>query len=459
MTSATTPLASLDGVERPDDRLNPIGRVVFVLVVVYLIMNRVIPDLMVLPVGFSLRPYEVVLVLVLGAWCLWMFMEPQPMPLGLVGAVGLLLLLFLTAAPFLNWWGLSTYQLNGAERGLFRLFILAGLFLASYHLGTRLTYAKKLLGWVVAATIFQAVLGVWEYITKAPLTFMFDFAEAIGLIFDPNAIRDELTNIFSRQTGELRAATTAPHPIVFSAVVAVALLLVVAWVVYTDNRKTRRWLAISGGILVLALPVSNSRTAFVMLALAAFPLFLLLIDKLPKVIPLLLAGMLALGVAFVLSPETPRLLVDSVFRSDEDPNTQIRLERFERIPELLAPRPVVGAGYLTHNPEIQIFDNAYNLGLIEFGILGLIFTIWWFLCILVRCWTATRWSDESERFIPIAGAVVLIAMMAGSTVFDAWTFDQFFPTCLVIFGVAVGTSDRVIRRERARRAVAATTSS
>jgi len=318
--------------------------------------------------------------------------------------------------------------------------------MAAYHLGYRLRYAMRLLAWVIAVAVFQAVLGIWEFVTKQPLTFVFDLLRSLGLVFDPNAIRSELTDVFSRQTGELRATTTAPHPIVFSAVIALAVLIAAAWLIYSKNRGTHRWLALSGAILVVSLPVANSRTPFVMLAIATLPLAILMVRELPRIIPWALALLLVLGVAFVISPQTPRLLLDSVTKSAQDQNTQIRIERFERIPELLAPRPIVGAGYLTHDPDIQIFDNAYNLGLIEFGILGLVFTVWWFLIVLVRSWTATRSAKAREKVLPVAGALAAIALLAGSLTFDAWTFDQFFPTCLIVMGLGVGRSDAILRR-------------
>jgi len=426
-------------------------RTVFVLMVIYLVMNHAIPDVMVLPIGFSLRPYEIVMMLILVAWAVWLVREPMPFPRGLVGAVGLGLVILLTLAPFLNAPGLSQFQSEGAQRGLVRLFLLAGLFLASYHLSSSLTHAKKLLAWVIGVSLFQGVLGIWEFVTETPLTFMYDLSRSLGLVFDPNAIRDELTDVVLRESGELRATTTAPHPIVLSAVIALAVLITITWIIYTKHARTKRWLILSAVILVLALPVPNSRTAFVMLAAAVIPFFILLVDELPKLVPLALVLLLALSASFIVSPQTPRLLLNSVTRADEDQNTQIRLERFERIPELLAPRPILGAGYLTHDPHIQIFDNAFNLGLIEFGILGLILTVWWFLCCLVRAWSASRWAQPDEKVLPVIGALTIIALLAGSAVFDAWTFDQYFPTCLVVLGASMGVSDVILRRRASER--------
>ena len=445
--SVSLPVRSDTSNWKVDDRpLNAPATTVFVLIVVYLVMNRVIPDIMVLPIGFSLRPYEVILLLILGAWVVWMVTEPLPFPIGLVGAVGLLLLAILTLAPFLNAPGLSQYQANGFQRGLFRVFLLVALFLASYHVAYRLRYGLKLLGWVVAATVFQSILGIYEFVTKEPVTFMMDFARSVGLIFDPNAIRSELTDIFARYSGELRATATAPHPIVLSAVIALSILIAGVWLVYTDNPRSRKWLIVGAIVLVVSLPVPNSRTGFVMLAVAVVPLSILMVQKLPQLIVWSLAVVFVLGIAFALSPQTPRLLLDSVTRPEQDVNTQQRLERFERVPELLAPRPIVGAGYLTHDPEIQIFDNAYNLGIIEFGILGVVTTIWWFLIVLVRSWGATMWATQREKVLTIAGVAAVLSLLAASATFDAWTFDQYFPTCLVVLGLAVGRSDVVLRR-------------
>jgi hypothetical protein len=385
---------------------------------------------------------------IMGAWMIWMITEPLPFPRGLVGLVGLGLVGILTLAPFLNGLGLNPYEANGAERGVMRVVLLSGLFMASYHVAYRLKYGHKLLAWVVAVTVLQSILGIYEFITEAPVTFMFDLSRSLGLVFDPNAIRTELTDIFARYSGELRATATAPHPIVLSSVIALSVLIVGIWLLYSNNARTRGWLALAAVLLVISLPVPNSRTAFVILAVAVIPLVILMIQKLPQLILWSLAVFLMIGFSFALSPQTPRLLLDSVTRSDQDQNTQQRLERFERIPELLAPRPILGAGYLTHDPGVQIFDNAYNLGLIEFGIFGLIFTVWWFVIALVRSWSATMWATDSEKILTISGVATVIALLAASGTFDAWTFDQFFPTCLVVLGLAVGRADVVLARER-----------
>lgn len=444
-------ISTASEIDRDDQRLNLVGKTVFVLTIVYLIMNRAIPDLMVVPIGISIRPYEVVLLMITGAWVLWMFTDPHPFPRGVVGIVGLCLVVVLVSAPFINALNATPFQFNGAERGLFRVFLFSGLFLASYHLAYRLRYGKKLIAWVIGVTAVQAVLGIYEFITQQPLTIMFDIARSLGLVFDPNAIRSELTRVFTRLTGEIRATGTAPHPIVLSALISLGILVAGIWLVYATKRSQRVWLAIAAGLLVIAMPVPNSRTGFVIVGAAALPLAILMVKELPRLIPLLLAISLFMGVAFAISPQTPRLLLNSVTRSDEDANTQVRIERFSRVPELLEERPIVGAGYLTHDTEnVQLFDNAFNMAIIEFGLLGFALTMWWLLACLVRSWAGSIRARRNEIVLTIGGVAAVLSLLAGAATFDAWTFDQFLPTALIVTGVAVGRADVILRREAKR---------
>jgi hypothetical protein len=420
----------------------------FVLIVAYLILNRVIPDRFVLPVGSSVRVYELVLVMILGFWLLWMIVDPLPFPDGLLGITGLGLLACLVLAPFLSALEMTPFQSNSAQRGLVRVVLFAGLFLAAYHLAFRLRTGRLLLGWVLALTAFQATLSVWEYLTETPLYFFDDLATSIGLIPDPNSIRGEF-ELFTRLTGEVRAVVTAPHPIVLSALIALGVLISAGWLIHERGDKGRRWLMLATGVLLIALPVSNSRTGFVILVAAAVPFLILASRNLVRLIPMSLSVGALMVVAFIVSPQTPRLLLNSFTNPSDDHNTQVRLSKFDSIPELIADRPFLGTGYLTHDPGLQIFDNAYNLALVETGIIGLSLFTLFFGLILHRCWSAFRLASGREAMIPFAGLVASLTVLVGGATFDAWTFDQFFPTALIVMGLGAGRS-AVIRHRRDR---------
>lgn len=433
--------------ERDGNPMPMMGKATFGLVVLYLVLNRLISDGMVLPIGISLRLYEVVLILVGIAWVLWMLDEPLPLPYGAPALSGLILVVLVGIAPFIHGPGLDAYQANGAERGLFRMFMFVALFLAAYHIAFRQKPGLVLLAIIVASTVGQALFGLYEFITERPVLLLDNIALSIGLIPDPASIRSDGTDVFQRLTGEIRAVATAPHPIVLSGVIAVAALIVGMWILNVRTPRARRWLALAGMILFLGLPLANSRTGFVLIVALVLPLLLLATPRLPAVIQWSIPVFFAMVIAFAVSPETPRLLLNSFTDPGSDPNTQIRVERFERLPELTAERPFLGAGYLTHDPEIQIFDNGYNLALVELGILGLAAFLVFVITSLIRCWTAAARAGPDEVILPIVGVIAALALIAGGTTFDAWTFDQFFPTCICLLGLGLGRSAVVLRRD------------
>lgn len=434
--------------DRDDIPLDLVGRMVSFLVIAYLVLNRLLSDRFVLPVGLSVRLYELVLVALGVAWALWMVREPHPFPLGLVGLFGLLSFAVLALAPFIHATTLTAFQADASERGLFRLFILSFLFIACFHLAFRLKEGMRIVGWLLVVTAFQAAFGIYEFLTAKPVVFLDSVALSIGLIPDPKSVRGEFDSVFQRLSGEVRAVGTAPHPIVLSALIAVGVLVAVTWLLYARKTKVAVGVALLGAVIALALPVTNSRTAFVILMAAGLPFLLLHIRKLPQLLMWMLPFIAVLMVSFALSPSTPRLLLNSLTNPEEDQNTTVRIERFSRVPELLAERPAVGAGYLTHDTNVQLFDNAFNKAIIEFGVLGFALVMGFFLTALATCWRGTARARPDEIVLPAVGVIAAISLLAAAATFDAWTFDQFFPTCLLLLGLGLGRSTLILGRER-----------
>ena len=249
----------------------------------------------VLPVGFSVRLYELVLLFLGLAWLIWMIREPHPFPLGLAGLFGLLTFVTLGVAPFLYANSMTTFQADASERGLFRLFILSALFLAAFHLAFRLRAAFVVLAWVLVVTAFQAAFGIYEFVTEKPVLFLDSVATSIGLIPDPKSVRGEYDAVFQRLSGEIRAVATAPHPIVLSAVIALGVLVAVTWLLYVKKPRVAAGVAVLGAVIGLALPVTNSRTAFVILLAAIIPFILLHLRHLPKLVLWALPALLIVG--------------------------------------------------------------------------------------------------------------------------------------------------------------------
>jgi O-Antigen ligase len=435
---------------RDEVPLGVVGQTVFVLVATYIILDRLIPDELVLPMGFSIRLYEVILMILGVVWLTWIAVEPHPFPYGLAGLAGLAVFAIFGLAPFINGPTLTRFETDGAERGLFALFTLTVLFLASYHLAFRLRVAKRLLVVVVIATLVQAVIGIYEFLTKTPFDAIDNFWLGLGLVPDPNSIRPVYEGIERRDTGEIRAVATAPHPIVLSAVIALAILLVGLWILNSHDRRKTMWLSAAALVLVLALPVASSRTGFVIIAFAVIPMIIASARKAPRLILWSVPLFGALIGSVIVSPRFPRLLLNSITDSNTDQNTTIRVERFQRIPQLLESRPFIGAGYQTKDPSIQIFDNAFNNMIIELGIIGLIAFLLFLVSAIVFCWRAVERATSDEILLPLCGVLSVLALLAGGATFDAWTFEQFFPTAIILLGIGMGRSSVILKRESHR---------
>ncbi len=425
-----------------------IGVSVFALVVVYLVLNRLIPDRFVLPIGTSVRPYELVLVGLMVMWVLWMVVQPRPVPTGMLGLSGILLLAILLSTPLIQAVGMTQFQLAGAQRGVVRVILFSVLFVVSYQIGADLGWARKLLGIVITLTALQALLAIWEFVNASPLLVFDTLAQGLGLVDDPKGIRPEFVEVHQRLTGEIRSVGTAPHPIVLSAVIALAAMAVSGWFVSARSSPRRWWLLAALAGLILGLPATNSRTGFVILIVAVVPLLVLSLKHLARVIPLLGSAAILMLAAFAISPQTPRLLLNSFTRPDTDPNLDVRVERFDLLPQLVSERPLTGAGYLTHDPSIGIFDNAYNLALVETGIIGVGLFIAFFVMVLIRCWSAHGRALPGEEAVVFAGVAAALALLVGGATFDAWTFDQFFPTALILMGLGAGRA-RIIESRAA----------
>lgn len=451
MTAVTEPLLRWS----EGETLHLHERLVLILITLYFVLNRMIPDTYVVPVGISIRAHEVVLSLLIVAWMVWAARSHRPMLYGSLGIVSLTLLTLLATAPFWAALTMNTYEVNGAERGLFRTFVFTGLFIATYQLAFRWQSAMYVLRLILITGTVQALLGVWEGIVRAPLPIFNTLARGLGLVIDPRNIRGSGdTGLFFRESGDIRAATTSPHPIVFSSVVVLGILILIAWLMYARTPSQRKWATIGLALNLAALPVSNSRTGFVML-IAILPVLVVLNAKrIPQMVPLGLILAVFLGMAVVMFPSSFRLILNSFTNASDDPNTQIRVERLELVPQLIEERPILGAGYLSFDPDIQVFDNAYNLALVELGMLGTAMLVMFFLVGINRCRQGAHFATDDEAIFPLAGFIAGLSLLVGGITFDAWTFDQFFPTCLALMALGCGRTHAIMNRLRLERVAA-----
>jgi hypothetical protein len=434
-----------DGRRSDEDRDRGIWRLILGSLVVWLILNRAIPDLFVLPVGFALRPSQAVLVGLMFLLVIANVRSPRPWPSGIPALFGMLLLLVVTVAPFIASEGFNAYQSDGAERGLFDFTIYAVLLLSVYQVAQRTGAAILLVKVTVAMTIWQSLLIFYEWLAGAAVVVSWPFWGWFGLTAD---VVDRTADY--RPGALFRPKGTTPHPIVMSSLLAVAILLTVILILdETDNRKR---MMLGAGIvpMVLAMMVVDARTGFVILLTGGIAVVALQARRIPRFLPMGLAGMVAFGAATVISPGSARSTLDLFWKAGADNSVTLRTNRLSSLPGLVAENPILGPGWLTNDPRVLLWDNTYSLGLIELGILGMVVYLVFLVSSIVRMVGSRRLvRDDQERTLLFAGIVGGLALLFGGATFDALAFDQFLPTCLLLLGVGLATADRVLRRRRA----------
>src|SRR5690606_11408588 len=72
-----------------------------------------------------------------------------------------------------------------------------------------------------------------------------------------------------------------------------------------------------------------------------------------------------------------------------------------------------------------------------------------------RCWSAYTRARTYDKPLIFAGVAAGIALLTGGITFDAWTFDQFLPTSLILMGLGTGTARTVEARTPTTRPVPA----
>ncbi len=422
---------------------------------VYVVINRLIADIYTLPIGFSIRAGELVL-LIVGGLLFWRaLIEPAPLPRGSVALTGLALLAMVLVAPFIHMTTLSEFEASTYDQGLIRFMLMAVLFVAAYQVGWDAEKAIRLVYVVVVMTIVEGSIAIYETMTGSPSPLLGTIWTNIGFEVDPSALalRGETEDLLLRLTGELRAAATAPHPLVLSAVLALGVLVTLVLYFRADTSRARRWAGIAALIQMAAAAATNSRTGFVMVIVIGLVVAVIYSYRTNQLIQLAFVAMVSVPIIFVVSPETPRLLLNFFTGVQTDQNVDVRLERFALLPDLIAERPFVGAGYLTHDPGIQIFDNAYNLAVVELGFVGLGLIIAFIITVLIRTMAAAFRHRRTETGLVAIGAVAALSLLLGGTTFDAWTFDQFLPTCILLMGLGAARADALWDRH-ARQAAA-----
>ena len=96
------------------------------------------------------------------------------------------------------------------------------------------------------------------------------------------------------------------------------------------------------------------------------------------------------------------------------------------------------------NPDIGLKFRQRPFKGFQFHLLGKVLVAL-ILAILVRCYGTLSFAPESDRPLLLVGAIAAISLLIASGTYDAFSFDQFLPTCLLLMGVGLARAD-LLRR-------------
>ena len=148
----------------------------------------------------------------------------------------------------------------------------------------------------------------------------------------------------------------------------------------------------------------------------------------------------------MISPNTPRLILNFVTGQQTDQNVAVRTSKYELLPELIEKRPFLGAGFETSDPALVLFDNAYLTELVELGIVGLALLLGFLLVVAARSFSSLRRVDRADQPIVLSGVLAAVVLFVGMATFDVMSFAQLFPTCLIVMALGLARADGVRRR-------------
>ena len=211
----------------------------------------------------------------------------------------------------------------------------------------------------------------------------------------------------------------------------------------------KRWLLIALLPMLLSVFLVNSRTGFVILVLGVVIILVMQARWLPRLLPLAVVGMIGVGIAGALSPDSLRSSLDLFWRASEDSSVTVRIDRLASVPELVAQNPVFGPGWLTNDPKVLLFDNTWILSMIELGVVGTALILLFMGSTLGRMWTARRGSTGVESVLIMCGFTAGAALFISGFTFDTFAFDQFLPATILLMGMGLSGADRALRRTRA----------
>lgn len=319
---------------------------------------------------------------------------------------------------------IRTTMIDAADRGLLSFGAWVGITLLCVDGLRSWADLDRLVVWLTSIAGLVAVLGIVQYFTGLNIASFFQIP-GLTAHYDFGAVdaRSVVRRIYA----------TANHPIEFGVVMAGVFPLALHRTIYAPRSK---WAWLPTVVLALAIPMSVSRSAIVVLAVTMLILFLGWPSAWRRrcivAAPVVLVA-LRLALPGVLGTIT------SLFKNvGNDPSVSGRTDDYVVIFRVFADSPIFGRGLFTFVPRFyRILDNQILMFLLELGALG---TAAIALLSLISFFCARgarrRAPDAEHAHLGLALSASIAGIMVSYATFDAWGFPMAAGLTFILFGLA-----------------------
>lgn len=440
MTARAAPLAVGGTTPRPHRPARDARGVLTVIAVLLLLLPA---RMVVAPLGGAGTPATIVASVAL-VWWLCARMVPssapppggQPVRVAMVMLAGSILLSYAVASLH----ALPGDQVAGADRGLLALAAWAGVALVAADLLTSAASVEQVIRRLVVFGVVLAGLGVVQFCTGIDIAAWFRI---------PGLTTPEAASFIDTRGVLRRVSGTASHPIEFGMVLV--LILPFAFHVATVSRRHRALWGLGTVLILVAIPMSVSRSAILGLVTVFVFLFAAWSPR-RRLAAIVLAPVFLVGMRLLI----PGLVgtISSIFgNAADDPSLQGRTDDYGQVGELIARSPIVGRGFGTFLPHDFFFlDNQYLGTIIETGFVGLAAVVAVLAIGIGLGRGIRRRSPDGEgRMLGQCFAAAFAAAAIGLGTFDAFGFSMFTGVLFLLLGCA-GASWRLVRQPDRRAA-------
>jgi O-antigen ligase len=273
------------------------------------------------------------------------------------------------------------------------------------------------LGCLGIGLAFTCFVGLMQSVSDVDLRYLF---EPPGFVRNTDADAVALAERF----GAKRVMGTAQHPIEFSVLAVVALLLMSYFARYATRRSLRWGAAVVFVMALVAMPAAVSRSGVIALA-AAVAVFVWSM-KVRHLTVGLVAAVLGIGAYMQIFPNVGLALWNTITHSEEDPSIMSRTSDYALVSKTFHAHPLFGLGLGASPPtEYGYLDNQWLQAVVQGGLVGIAAMVLLAVGGIFGIAAALRNAEgRRERDQAYMLGAVFVAIMACSFTFDLFAFEQ-----------------------------------